>query len=92
LEEVGPAVESGEWIVQSGERSCWIEVSKPTRGEIPVRKPLDDALVLYEGMNEAGRAHWRERAVPSIRFESAEERSLFLENLDRIDRGEELTD
>lgn len=57
-----------------------------------MRKALDDALELYEGMNEAGRAHWRDRAVPSIRFEDGEERDLFMENLDRIDRGEEAKD
>ena len=54
-----------------------------------MRDKLDDALTLYEGMNEAGRKHWRERAAPSIRFESEEERKLFMDNLDRIDRDEE---
>ncbi len=43
-------------------------------------------------MNEAGRKYWRERAVPSIQFESEDERKLFLDNLDRIERGEELQD
>ena len=57
-----------------------------------MRDHLDDALTLYEGMNEAGRKHWRERAVPSIQFESAEERKLFLDNLNRIERGEEPED
>ncbi len=57
-----------------------------------MRKELDDALTLYEGMNEAGRRHWRVRAVPSIRFADAAERNLFMENLDRIDRGEETKD
>jgi len=57
-----------------------------------MRKELDDALTLYEGMNEAGRRHWRERAVPSIRFTDDAERELFLENLGRIDRGEETRD
>ncbi len=57
-----------------------------------MRDQIDAALTLYEGMNEAGRKHWRERAVPSIRFEGDEERRLFLENLDRIDRGEEPED
>ena len=57
-----------------------------------MRDQIDAALTLYEGMNEAGRKHWRERAVPSIRFEDDEERKLFLENLDRIDRGEEPED
>ncbi len=57
-----------------------------------MRDHLDDALTLYEGMNEAGRKHWRERAVPSIRFESEEERKLFLDNLDRIEREEEPED
>ncbi|MBI3128417.1 MAG: hypothetical protein HYZ11_12495 [Candidatus Tectomicrobia bacterium] len=57
-----------------------------------MRKELDDALTLYEGMNEAGRRHWRERAVPSIRFADDAERELFLENLGRIDRGEETRD
>ena len=57
-----------------------------------MRKELDDALELYEGMNEAGRTHWRERAVPSIRFKDDAERNLFMENLDRIDRGEETRD
>ena len=32
-----------------------------------MRDQIDAALTLYEGMNEAGRKHWRERAVPSIR-------------------------
>ena len=57
-----------------------------------MRDKLDDAFTLYEGMNEAGRKHWRERAVPSIQFESAEEQKLFLDNLHRIDRGEEAED
>ncbi len=57
-----------------------------------MRDKLDDALTLYEGMNEAGRKHWRERAVPSIKFDSKEERKLFLENLDRNERGEEPED
>ncbi len=57
-----------------------------------MRDELDDALTLYEGMNAAGRRHWRERAVPSIKFRSEEERALFLENLDRIDRDEEPLD
>jgi len=54
-----------------------------------MREDLEDALDLYEGMNEAGREHWRERAVPSISFRSEEERNLFVDNLDRIDRDEE---
>jgi hypothetical protein len=54
-----------------------------------MREDLEDALDLYEGMNEAGRKHWRERAAPSISFQSEEERKLFLGNLDRIDRDEE---
>ncbi len=54
-----------------------------------MREDLEDALDLYEGMNEAGRKHWRERAAPSISFRSEEERTLFMENLDRIDRNEE---
>lgn len=58
-------------------------------GETPMREDLEDALDLYEGMNEAGRKHWRERAAPSISFQSEEERKLFLDNLDRIDRDEE---
>ncbi len=57
-----------------------------------MRDKLDDALTLYEGMNEAGRKHWRERAVPSIQFENDEERKLFSDNLDRIERGEEPED
>ena len=57
-----------------------------------MRDKLDDALTLYEGMNEEGRKHWRERAVPSIQFESEEERKLFLDNLGRIERGEEPED
>jgi hypothetical protein len=57
-----------------------------------MRDHLDNALTLYEGMNEAGRKHWRERAVPSIKFEGAEERKLFLDNLDRIEQGEEPED
>ena len=61
-------------------------------GETPMREDLEDALDLYEGMNEAGRKHWRERAAPSIRFESEEERKLFMDNLDRIERGEEPED
>ncbi|MFQ5895082.1 MAG: hypothetical protein ACE5JJ_04600 [Nitrospinota bacterium] len=54
-----------------------------------MRKQLDDAIELYQGMPPEGRKHWRERAVPSIKFESEEERRLFLEDLDRIDAGEE---
>ncbi len=54
-----------------------------------MREDLEDALDLYEGMNEAGRKHWRERAASSISFQSEEERKLFLDNLDRIDRDEE---
>ena len=54
-----------------------------------MREDLEDALDLYEGMNEAGRKHWRERAAPSISFQSEEERKLFLDNLDRIDWDEE---
>lgn len=54
-----------------------------------MREELEAALELYEGMTQAGRKHWRERALPSVPFESEEERTLFLENLDRIDRGEE---
>ena len=42
-----------------------------------MREDLEDALDLYEGMNEAGRKHWRERAAPSISFQSEEERKLF---------------
>jgi len=62
------------------------------RRRTAVRDQLEDALDLYEGMNEAGRKHWRERAVPSIKFADEEERREFLENLDRIDRGEEPAD
>ena len=54
-----------------------------------MREDLEDALDLYEGLNEAGRKHWRARAAPSISFQSEEERKLFLDNLDRIDRDEE---
>ena len=54
-----------------------------------MREELEDVLDLYEGMNEAGREHWRERAVPSISLRSEEERNLFVDNLDRIDRDEE---
>ena len=54
-----------------------------------MREELEDALDLYEEMNETGRKHWRERAVPSISFRSDEEQNLFMENLDRIDRNEE---
>ncbi len=58
------------------------------RGNI-MRDDLDAAITLYEGMKEEGRRHWRARAVPSIKFESEEEQRLFLEDLDRLDRGEE---
>ncbi len=58
-------------------------------GETPMREELEDVLDLYEGMNEGGREHWRERAVPSISLRSEEERNLFVDNLDRIDRDEE---
>lgn len=54
-----------------------------------MRDDLDAAITLYEGMKEEGRRHWRARAVPSIKFESEEEQRLFLEDLDRLDRGEE---
>lgn len=54
-----------------------------------MREELDAAIELYEGMPLAGRAHWRERALPSIRFESEEEKKKFIEDLDRIDQGEE---
>jgi len=52
-----------------------------------MREELLAALELYEGMPLAGRTHWRRRAVPSIEFESEEERAAFLAALDRIDQG-----
>lgn len=54
-----------------------------------MRKELDAAIELYQGMPLAGRTHWRARALPSIRFESEEEKKKFIEDLDRIDEGEE---
>ena len=57
-----------------------------------MRDELEKALDLYEGMPEAGRRHWRDRAIPSIKFENEDERKLFMENLDRIDRDEDRVD
>jgi hypothetical protein len=54
-----------------------------------MREELEDVLELFEGMPPEGRRHWRERALPSIDFESDAERAEFVAALDeREEPGE----
>ena len=54
-----------------------------------MRDELEDAVELYEGMPSQGKKHWREKALPSIEFETEEEKSEFMAALDKIDESEE---
>ena len=55
--------------------------------ESAMRAELEEVLTLYEEMPEAGKRHWRERSLPSIRFENDAEREEFTRALDQIDEG-----
>ena len=50
-----------------------------------MRPEIEAAVELYEGMPLPGRKHWRERAVPSIKFQDEAEQAEFLKALDEID-------
>lgn len=54
-----------------------------------MRNQLESVLELFEGMPPAGQRHWRERALPSIEFESDEERQEFLDELQDLDKEPE---
>jgi hypothetical protein len=51
-----------------------------------MREELEDVLELYEGMPPEGQRHWRERALPSVTFESEAERVEFLAALDEREK------
>ena len=51
-----------------------------------MRDELEKVVDLYEGMPLEGQEHWRDRSLPSIRFESDAEREEFVAALRERDK------
>src|SRR5262249_46712008 len=52
-----------------------------------MRDDLEAAWDLFEGMPLEGQKHWRERALPSVTFESDAERHEFIAGLDEREKN-----
>ncbi len=54
-----------------------------------MRDQLEAVLELFGGMPPGGQQHWRERSLPSIKFESDDERREFLDELGDLEKDPE---